>query len=159
MARKKAFFKVSGDSFDHPDFLELVREVAKEYFVVICVGGGKQINDAFRAEGLEAGDHGPLGRETKNSKERQIARNVLEANKERLEDLLAEKGITAAVEIPFLNLGSVLCPFNGDLAVMLAYIGFEVLYVITTNERLEKKRQQFAHLPKVEVAGLAAEEA
>lgn len=151
MPRERCFIKISGDLCRKPEVLDWIKSVSEGKFTVICVGGGTQINEAFKANGMEIGEHGPLGRETKSFEERQLARDVLEVNQREVQDLLESRGIYASVVIPVLDIATVLCHVNGDIMVMTAYLGFHKLYVATTLERLETKRAQFAHLPKVEV--------
>jgi imidazole glycerol phosphate synthase subunit HisF len=40
MAREKAFVKISGDLFQRRDVIQWIKELAKKYHVVLCVGGG-----------------------------------------------------------------------------------------------------------------------
>ncbi len=148
--RQSVFVKVSGDLYKSEEFLASLAHLCKSFFVVICVGGGTQINKAL---GGEPTPHGPLGRELKSFKERQIARDVLEQNQAELQDLLADWRISAVVIIPVLDVGSVLCHINGDTFIELAYLGYDHVYVATTQDRLEEKKKQFAHLPKVKVLG------
>jgi hypothetical protein len=151
--RQTAFVKVSGDLCRSPRFINWLRNQGTEYFVVVCVGGGTQINKGFEEAGIKTGPHGPLGRETKTFAERQLARNILETNQADLQDLLAVEGITATVTIPVLDMGSVLCHVNGDQMVRTAYLGFDKLFVITTSSRQATKAVEFTELPKVEVLG------
>src|SRR3989344_4646947 len=95
MARKTALVKVSGDLCTSTSFIALIRDIAKEYFTVICVGGGSQINAAFQQHGFSVGVHGPLGRETTTFQERQVARDVLENNQAELQDVFARMNIVA----------------------------------------------------------------
>lgn len=153
MLRKTAFVKVSGDLCSKNAVLEWIGQLVKEYFVVICVGGGTQINEAFTRRGLTLGEHGPLGREIKTFEERQIARDVLERNQAKVQDLLTAKGIVATIIIPVLNIGSVLCHVNGDIFVLIAYLGYDKIYVLTFKDREEKKRKELNQYPKIEVVG------
>ena len=149
--RPNAFIKVSGDEFQNGAFIEWVRELCGECWVVVCVGGGTQINQAFEAGGFPVKTHGPLGREMETFEERQLHRNILEQNQAALQDMLHERGIYAAVEIPYVIIGTVLCPVNGDQMVRTVYLGYDRLFVITMPQRLEKKKADFADLPRVEV--------
>lgn len=152
--RKTALVKVSGDLFQNDKFLEWLKTIADEYFVVICVGGGKQINEAFKAHGLPVGGHGPLGRETRTLQEKQVARDVLEENQAIVQDILAAKKISAVVVIPVNEVGSVLCHVNGDIYVLMAHHGFDRIFVVTTPERLKQKKATFVAYPKIEVVAL-----
>jgi len=151
MSRKSVFVKVSGDLCLLPEFVARIEKIAREYFVVICVGGGTQINKGFEKAGIALEEYGPLGRETKTFEERQLARDILEVNQARLQDHLAKEKITATVIIPVLDIGSVLCHVNGDQMVRTCYLGFDHLFVMTTPDRLEQKKKDFAGLPKVQV--------
>ena len=153
MPRRNCFVKISGDLFLRDDVHEWISELAKEYFMVVCIGGGTQINQAFMRAGLPVGVHGPLGRETATPEERQLARNILEQNQARLQDVLAEKGIPASVVIPELDVATVTCPVNGDQYTLTAYLGFDILYVATTKDRLTAKQEYFADYPKIKVRG------
>ena len=151
MARKSTFVKASGDIQKLPSFRKWIKKLGKKSFVVNCVGGGSQINNAFKKKGRKKKPHGPLGRELKTWKDRQLARDILENNRIRLEDNLAKEGIMANVMIPVFDLGSVLCHANADLVLMLAYNGFDTLFAVTTKSRLEKKKKLFAPYPKIKV--------
>lgn len=153
MSRKNCFVKISGDML-RDEVLEWIRELNREYFVVMCVGGGTQINDAFAKVGLPVGKFGPLGRETQTFRERQLARDVLEENQTEIQDRLAVLGVHVSVVIPVLDIGTVLCHVNGDQFTLAAYLGFDVLYVVTTFDRIEEKRETYAPYPKVKVVGL-----
>lgn len=157
MARKTALIKLSGDLCHRDDVLEYVRKITKDYFVVICVGGGVQINQAFAEQGLPVEKYGPLGRATKSFKARQIARDVLERNQAKAQDLLAERGIPAIVIIPVLDIGTVLCHVNGDTFVLTVYNGYDKIIVVTLRERAGKKREFFAQYPKIEVIEFSAQ--
>lgn len=151
MARKTAFIKVSGDLCTSEAFIEKLKELCEEFFVVVCVGGGTQINNTFIKQGVQVGKHGPLGRETKSFKERQLARDILEENQAELQDLLAKKKIVATVIIPVLDLGSVLCHVNGDQMIKTAYLGYDQLFIVTTPERHQQKEADFSELPKIQI--------
>ena len=150
MLRRRVFIKVSGDLCHRSDVLEWIQKVSQDQFVVVCVGGGTQINEAFEVNGLPV-SFGPLGRETDDFRARQLARDTLEKNQRDVQDLLAAKGVFASVIIPFVDIATVLCPVNGDVMLTTVYLGFNTLYVVTIKEREEEKRKQFAHLSKVQV--------
>ena len=152
MSRKNCFIKISGDMFSD-DVLNWIKELSQEYFVVVCVGGGTQINEAFIKAGLSVGKFGPLGRETASLKEKQLARDTLEKNQAEIQDRLADLGAHASVVIPMIEIGTVLCHVNGDQFILAVYHGFDILYVVTTNDRLEKKKAFFASYKKIQVIG------
>jgi acetylglutamate kinase len=150
--RKTALVKVSGDLIARWDVLNWIRKLTLTRFTVILIGGGTQINEEFRKRGLKI-DFGPLGRRTNTFEERQLAKNVLEVNRAQTQDLLFEHGINAYVEIPVLDIGSVLCHVNGDVYVQASYLGFNDLYILTYESRKEKKAEAFKHLRRVQVVG------
>ncbi|MBI1755428.1 hypothetical protein HY250_02830 [Candidatus Azambacteria bacterium] len=135
------------------DVLNWIKKLSQEYFVVVCVGGGTQINEAFTGAGMPVGEFGPLGRETAGLKEKQLARDTLERNQAEIQDRLADMGAHASVVIPMIEIGTVLCHVNGDQLILSVYHGFDILYVVTTNDRLEKKKAFFAPYKKIQVIG------
>ncbi|MEK7664951.1 MAG: hypothetical protein AAB361_02310 [Patescibacteria group bacterium] len=157
MARQTALVKISGDLCERDDVLEWIRRISAEYFTVILVGGGKQINEAFEKAGFKVGKHGPLGRETESFKESQLARDILEENQEKVQDLLASRGVIATVVIPVLDIGSVLCHVNGDIFALTAYLGFDKIFVLTYQSRVKEKKREFKKYPKIEIKGFPDE--
>ena len=153
MSRKNCFIKISGDMLSNNDVLGWIKKLSQEYFIVVCVGGGTQINGAFIEAGLPVGKFGPLGRETASLKEKQLARDMLEKNQAEIQDRLADLSVYASVVIPVIEIGTVLCHVNGDQFIFTAYRGFDILYVVTTNDRLEKKKAFFAPYKKIQVIG------
>ncbi len=152
MARKTALIKISGDLISKKEVIRKIREVSKKYFTVITTGGGTQISEAFQQKGFPI-NFGPLGRETGSIEEKQLARDILEKNQMEIQDFLSEEGIAATVIVPFMDIASVLCPINGDIFVLTAYLGFDNLYIFTLKEREKKKRKEFEKYPKVKVVG------
>lgn len=157
MGRQNALVKVSGDLCGREDVLEWIRKLSVEYFTVVLVGGGTQINEAFQKAGLKIKKHGPLGRETETLKESQLARDVLEENQEKIQDLLATRGVMATVVIPVLEIGTVLCHINGDVYILTAYLGFDKIFVLTYENRVKEKKRAFKKYPKIEVVGFPGE--
>ena len=153
--KENVFVKISGDLIKRSDVLEWIRSLSIDHFVVVCSGGGTQINKAFEEKGILT-VFGPLGREIERFEDRQLARELLERNQGEIQDLLWESNIPAAVVIPVLDIGSVLCHVNGDIFVLAAYLGFDRLYVLTLEERVAKKREEFKAYPKIEVIGFPA---
>lgn len=152
MSKKNCLVKISGDMINEKVLLWL-KKLTKNYSVVICVGGSSQINEAFKKIGLPVSKFGPLGRELENLKEKQLAKDVLEKNKTKIQNLLKKVEIKAKVVIPVLDVSSVLCHLNGDQFVLSAYLGFDDLYVITTKGRFAEKKKKFASYPKIQVVG------
>jgi len=157
--KKNCLVRVSGDLVDVQDMdtslLSHLYELThkKKYHMVVSVGGGTQINKAFKKAGLEVGFFGPFGRETGSLKERQLARDILEVNQAKMQDLLQNDNIPAEVVIPVIMCGSVLCHVNGDQYVYSVYNGFDVIYVATKASRVAKKKEQFKDYPKIKVIG------
>jgi len=151
MPRKTAFVKISGDLIDKESVLQWLKSIAESFFTVICVGGGKQISQAFKERGFPI-NFGPQGRITETFEERQLARNVLEKNQLYVQDLLAENGIMATVIIPMLDIASVLNHINGDDFVLLA-TAFDEVYILTLKNRVNAKEEQFKNYPKIKVVG------
>ena len=154
MPRKTCLIKISGDMLsDSDNVFQWIKKLSQKYLVVVCVGGAKQINEAFAVAGLPIRKFGPLGRETKTQEEKELARKVLEANKAELQGRLAQFGIHVNVVISVMEVGNVLCHVNGDQFVLTAYHGFDILYVITTKGRVKKKKSFFAPYKKIHVKG------
>lgn len=139
MAKPSAFVKISGNLLGNEQVASWLKELASDYHVCICVGGGEQISQAFAKRGIET-RFGPLGRITANFDERQLARDVLEKNQAEIQDQLDSLQIAARVIIPVAEIGSVLCHINGDIMLLAAYNGYDRLYLLTTTERVAKKQ-------------------
>ncbi len=157
MGRQTALVKVSGDLCAREDVLEWIRKLSAEYFTVILVGGGTQINEAFQRAGFKVAKHGLLGRETESFKESQLARDALEENQEKIQDLLATRGVMATVVIPVLEIGTVLCHINGDVYILTAYHGFDKIFVLTYENRVAEKKRAFKKYQKIKVIGFPGE--
>lgn len=151
MARRTAFVKISGDLIDKESVLQWLKSIASEFFTVVCVGGGTQISKAFSEKGFPI-EFGPQGRITKTFEERQLARDVLEKNQVYVQDILAENSIVATVIIPVLDIASVLNHVNGDDFALLA-TGFDEVYILTLENRVSTKEEQFRDYPKISVVG------
>jgi len=152
MFRKTALIKISGDLIKNNEVIEKIRKVSDEYFTAVLIGGGTQISQAFQERGFEV-KFGPLGRETNSLEERQLSRDVLEKNQAEIQDFLSEKGVHVAVIIPIRDIASVLCPVNGDVFVLEAYLGYDKIYILTLKEREQKKKIEFEKYPKIEIIG------
>lgn len=152
MSRKNCFIKISSDTLGDA-VLSWIKELSRKYFIVVCVGGGTQINEAFAEAGLPVGKFGPLGRETSSLEERQLARDTLEKNQADVQDRLADMGVHASVVIPAIEIGTVLCHVNGDQFTLAAYHGFDILYIVTTKDRVENKKVFFGRYKKIQVIG------
>ena len=169
MAKKNGIVKISGDLLHDKEVREAVRvrlrKIAEQYSLVIISGGGTDINKAFKERGFDI-KFCPLGRVTDTLEQRQLARNILEQNQAAEQDMLDEDEISARVVIPMREIGTVLCPENGDLMFLSAYLGFDKGFIFTKKERVEAKKswlvkiaQAFEHierggeLEKIEVVG------
>lgn len=161
MARPNAFVKISGNLLQNTAVEKWLRTLAESYFVVVCIGGGEQINEAFSEREWPV-RFGPLGRITTSLPERQVARDALEQNQAAVQDMLDEKGINARVIIPVEEIGGVLCHVNGDVLMLAAYLGFDKLFLLTLTERVERKKEWLqkvgkalgeAELCKIEILG------
>jgi len=148
MAKPNAFVKISGSLIEKEEVLEWLKNISKQYFVAICIGGGRQINEAFKERGFNV-RFGPMGRITKTLEEKQLARDVLEKNQAVIQDMVDEMGISARVIIPVDDVATVLCPVNGDVKVLAAYNGYDKIFILTSKERARKKRLWVKRVAKV----------
>jgi hypothetical protein len=139
MARPNAFVKISGNLLDNIAVLEWLHELSRFYFVVVCIGGGEQINNAYKERGLPI-KFCPLGRITRSLEERQIARDILEENQAIIQDLLDVNDVNARVIVPVEEIGGVLCHINGDIMMLASYLGYDKLFILTTKDRVDKKK-------------------
>jgi hypothetical protein len=137
------FVKVSGDLFLSENFLAWVYQEQLTHKVVIGLGGGAQINEAFYEQGLPFRKHAVLGRET-SQKGLRLAHKVLKKNKARLKEALRAMGATnVTIMLPVLPMGEDRWHVDADLLVFCAYWAYEHLYVVTTSERVNQKRDAF----------------
>ncbi|MDI6778495.1 MAG: hypothetical protein QMD77_04920 [Patescibacteria group bacterium] len=150
--RKTVFVKISGDMISHTSVIYWLKKLTKDYFVVICAGGGSQISQEFEKRGWTI-KFGPLGREIKTFKQKQVARDILERNQALVQDRLAKEGISANIIIPVLDIGTVLCHVNGDIFTKAAYLGFDKLFIVTLEKRKKVKADSFRDFPKIKVVG------
>lgn len=144
MAKPTAAVKLSGNLIGRNDVLDWLRQLSHSFSVRICTGGGEQINEEFRKRDWPI-RFGPLGRLTRDKREQQVARDVLEDNAAAVEDFLDEQNVNARVFIPVLDheVGDVLCHVNGDIQVFALHNGYDAVYVLTLASRAEKKRRFF----------------
>ncbi len=153
MSGKNCFIKISGDILNNYDMLRWIKELSRQYFTVVCVGGGTQINQAFEAAGFPVKKFGLLGRETETLAERQLARDILEKNQVEIQHHFAALDIRVKVVIPVMEIGTVPCHINGDQLILVAYHGFDVLYVVTAKDKVESKKSFFSPYQKICVIG------
>jgi hypothetical protein len=147
-SKSNLFCKVSGDVKQEEKGLKKIAKFTKKHSVVVLVGGGSDINNAFKKRGYKI-EFCPLGRVFHSGKERKLARKILEKNQAKMQDLFDERGITARVEIPFRKTASVLCPENGDISLLSHYIGFDKLVIFTKKKRVKTKRKWLKKVAKV----------
>lgn len=144
--------KASGDVTNSDFFYSLAVERAKTNYVVVICGGGTKISATLQAAGFEIKFDEQGRRITETWEERKIMRDVLESEEKILQDKFVGKGVV--VVPPLLYAGSVLCPINGDDLVKAYELGFDEIIVITTQARIEKKKQIFLDYPKVKIIGI-----
>ena len=147
MAKPNALVKISGNLLEKKEVIERLRVLSRSYFLVILIGGGEQINTAFKEKGFGI-KFSPLGRITESLVERQLARDILETNQAFIQDLLDEEGITARVIIPVMDIATVLCHVNGDVEILAAYGGFDKLFLFTLKDKVEEKNLWLKELAK-----------
>ncbi len=147
MTKPNALVKISGNLIKNEEALKWLRLLSESNHVVVCPGGGEQINQAFEEKGFKV-KFGPLGRETNTLEEKQLARNILEKNQACVQDWLDEQGIHARVEIPFKNFATVSCLIKADIMVLAAYRGFDVIYILTTKEKEKEKKAWLKRITK-----------
>jgi len=149
---KNILVKGSGDITETREFFDFVVDKARENYMVVICGGGTKISAAFEKAGYVI-EFDSLGRRvTRTWEERMIMRDVLEHEEKRLQDKFVGKGVV--VISPILYAGSTLCPINGDDLVKAYELGFDEIYVFTTQERIEKKKAVFRNFPKVTVLAI-----
>jgi len=149
---KNVLIKASGDVFESKAFKYFVAQKATESFVVIVVGGGTEISKRLEAAGYTITFDDVHGRITKSWEERKIARDVLEENAKKLQDDLVGTG--AFVVPSIIDIAGVTCHINGDNYIKSAYLGFDELYVFTTENRLKAKSKIFRGYQKVKIRAI-----
>jgi len=164
-ARKmNGLIKLSGDGIKSEKALKELKNFSKKYSTVVIIGGGTNISAEFEKKGFEI-KFCPLGRITESLEEKKLAIKILKKNQKYFQNFIDAKGIRARVEIPGRNVGSVLCPENGDTMVLSAYLGFDKIIIFTRESNikakklwLEKVAKVFGHiekgkLDKIEIRG------
>lgn len=149
---KNILVKGSGDITNKKQFFDFVVKKAKENYVVVICGGGTKISATLKDAGYEIKYDELNRRITKTWEERIIMRNVLEHEEKKLQDKFVGMGVI--VIPPILYAGSVLCPINGDDLVKAYELGFDEIYVFTTKERIEKKKDIFKEWKKIQIIGI-----
>ena len=145
--KPNAAVKLSGNLIGREDVIAWIRELSQTHSVRICIGGGEQINAEFTKRGWPI-KFGPLGRITRNNEERQVARDILEDNAADVEDFLDTENVNARVFIPVLDheVGDVFPHVTGDVQVFAIHNGYDKIFVLTLDSRVEKKRIFFERI-------------
>ncbi len=142
--KKKALVKLSGSLLRSSKVLRWLKELTKIYRVVILVGGGDQINQAFRRRGWTI-DFGPFGRKTESTEQQRVQRMVLKKNQASVRMLLAKHRIRAKVGIPVISVAGELCNVNGDTLALIVYDSFEKIFVVTKGADRQNIKQAAFH--------------
>lgn len=150
MFKKSAFVKISWDLINSSDAVNFLKDLSEKYFLVICTGWGKQINEEFKKRWFDI-KFWPLWRETKSFEERQLARDLLEINQAELQDYFSVKWINAEVVIPVMDIWGILCHVNWDIYTLAAYNWFDELFIFTLKDRLNDKKQEYDKYPKIKI--------
>ncbi len=140
--------EISGDLLNNPKAIEWLKEHSKQNCGVACIGGGTQINQAFKKKGYKI-EFDPFGRIYHTLAEKQLAMYILKKNRIIFQGLLDEKGINLKVIIPVLDIGGVLCPVNGDVMLLAAHKGFGEFFRLTLKDRVKKKELWFKKAAKI----------
>ena len=159
MQGKKIFIKVSGSLINNPRFYHFMASMGdpKAVKIVLCVGGGEQINENLKKAGYNvSGTFGPAGREQENAKAKAITYQTLITNKQIVERELLKRHCAPPLYMcipPIIHIGEELCFVNGDNMVVAAYLGYDLLFVATLKERFDAKSEQFKDYRKVQIVG------
>jgi acetylglutamate kinase len=147
------FVKISGDLIDTEKVFRWISKCSKRGKIVICVGGGTQINNALAEAGIPFRKHGPLGREHQSEAEKTIAEKILAKNVKKMKSLCKKHSINCKIIAPIIEIGGTQCHINGDQIILAAYLGYDQLFVLTTAHRVKKKQNDFRQYPKIKVVG------
>jgi hypothetical protein len=150
---KNILIKGSGDITKDQKFIDFVLSKVQFNYVVVICGGGTKISEAFKEAGYPVNFDERGCRITKTREERMLMCDVLEKEKKDLCQRLGDNH-NPYIVAPLLDVGSVLCPINGDDLVKAYYLGFDEIYVFTLSGRLEKKKTIFKDFPKVNIIEL-----
>lgn len=149
---KTILIKGSGDVTERQEFLDFINEKSKKDYIVVICGGGSKINKALKEAGypVQFDDFGR--RITKTPEEKTIARNILEKERNILQDKFYTKNVF--VLSPILYAGAVICHINGDDLVKAYELGFDEIFVFTKEKRINKKKLIFKDIPKIKIIGI-----
>jgi len=149
---KTILIKGSGDVTERQEFLDFITEKSKKDYVVVICGGGSKINKALKEGGYSVQFDDSGRRITKTPEEKTIARNILEKERNILQDKFYTKNVF--VLSPILYAGAVICHINGDDLVKAYELGFDEIFVFTKEKRIEKKKLIFKNNSKVTIIGV-----
>jgi acetylglutamate kinase len=149
---KTILIKGSGDVTERQEFLDFITEKSKKDYVVVICGGGSKINKALKEGGYSVQFDDSGRRITKTPEEKTIARNILEKERNILQDKFYTKNVF--VLLPILYAGAVICHINGDDLVKAYELGFDEIFIFTKEKRIEKKKLIFKNNPKVTIIGV-----
>lgn len=142
MSKSNAYVIISGNLLTNKDVLEWLKGLQTEYYVAVCIGGGEQINQAFKENGWKR-KFGPMGRICETLEQREVCESVLRSNQSIIQDFFSDHGIVARVVIPISYEGDVISPVNGDHMVFHIYNGYDRIFRLTTKGREDEKRAYF----------------
>ena len=148
MTKSSAYVIISGNLIEKESVLAWLKELTANCYTVVCIGGGEQINRAFKEKGWE-NNFGPMGRICETLEQRQVCETVLRETRDIVQDLFADRLIVAQVVIPLGYDGDVLSPINNDHMVSRVYNGYDRIYRLTTKEKVETKLVFFNNLAEV----------
>ncbi|MDD2935533.1 MAG: hypothetical protein PHX25_03630 [Candidatus Pacebacteria bacterium] len=149
---KTILIKGSGDVTERQEFLDFINEKSKKDYVVVICGGGSKINKALKEAGHSVQFDNFGRRITKTPEEKTIARDILEKERNILQDKFYTKNVF--VLSPILYAGAVICHINGDDLVKAYELGFDEIFVFTKEKRIAKKQEIFKNNPKVTIIGI-----
>jgi len=149
---KNILVKGSGDLTGGQQFYNFVIGKTFNNQVVVICGGGSKISAALKDAGYKIKFDGLGRRVTETVQERLIMKKILDSEVKVLQEKFHPHRVD--VVAPILRAGSVLCPINGDDLVKAYELGFDEIYVLTKEERIEKKQLIFKDFPKVQIIGI-----
>ena len=149
---KNILIKGSGDVTSEKKFLDLITQKAGKNYVVVICGGGSKINKVLKDAGysIQFDDFGR--RIAKTSEEKVIVQNVLEKERNLLQNKFDKKNVF--VLSPIIYAGTTTCHINGDDLTKAFELGFDQIFVVTKTKRIEKKKEIFKNHPKVTIIGI-----
>lgn len=160
--------KASGDVIWKPEFLfvETIQAEARMNDIIVICGGSSRVNEALRSRGYKPEFDNNGTRILRTSKEREIARRILEVDAIQLDSAIGYDNVW--VIPPVLRVGPVYLHINADdLLIKLLELGglgrightmprdFDRAIVFTLKDRVSAKEIKFKECPtQVRVVGL-----